>query len=303
MKKIKKLMLSAFTMLTFCFLFANVLTVNAKTSPVNGNIYINYGYDGKGNVKSQKKIRVTTYSSTIDSFQVRYGSGDKIANLKVNKSGLKAAVTDTENYSDYGRSYISLYATKAATYKITFDVVNSSNVKRGHYTVQVQAVNSDALIKKATFKGKTVLSNTGTIKKSVKTNSSKSATKVTGSSGKLKVTANSQYKITGIVAAYVNKNGTYSYKKLKNGKTLTLSKAYESSSTSAYSGSSSRSAKKYTYIYVSYKDKFLGNTVTYSVSSARGRKEIKCVRKNGLLGTTTTTYSRCPSATFTLWQY
>ena len=303
MKKIKKIVFGVFAVLAVCLLSVNVQTVNAETSPTDGKIYINYGKDGKGNVKEQKKVRITTYSESVSGFSVRYGSGDRIANLKVNKKGLTAKVTDTENDSTHGSSYISLYATKPATYKVTFDVVNSNNVKRGHYTVQVQAVNSTALIKKATFKGKTVLSDTGSIKKGVKTTSSKSAKKVTGSSGKLKLTANSQYKITGIVVAYVNKNGTYSYKKIKNGKTLTLSKNYDYVSISASTGSTYHSDKKYTDIYVSYKDKFFGDTVTYSISSARGRKEIKRVSKDVFRGTTTTTYSRCPIATFYLWQY
>lgn len=45
-----------------------------------------------------------------------------------------------------------------------------------------------------------------------------------GASGKFKITANSQYKITGIIAVSVDKNGKYTYKKFKNGKKLTLSK-------------------------------------------------------------------------------
>ena len=303
MKNIKRIMMSAITVMTFCLMFANVLTVQAETSPVDGKIYINYGYDVKGNVKEQKKIRVTTYSDDIKSFNVRYGSGDKIANLKVNKKGLEAKVTSSTNDSDYGYSYIGLYATKPATYKVSFDVLNSSNAKRGHYTVQVQAVNNNNVIKKATFGKQTVISNTSTIKKGVKKNSSKYSNKVKGSSGKLKISANSQYKITGIVVVSVDKNGKYSYKKFKNGKKLTLSKNYEYTHTSAYAGTKEHSHTKNTYICVSYKDKFLGDSVTYSITSARGRKEVKRVWKDGFTGAKSTDYSRCPSATFTLWQY
>lgn len=303
MKNFKKIMMSAFTVLTFCFLFANVQIVNAETSPVDGNIYINLGYDVKGNVKQQKKIRVVTYSADSTVFDVRYGSGDKISNLKVNKKGLEAKVTSTVNYSSYGYSYISLYATKPATYKVSFDVVNSKNVKRGHYTVQVQAVNSNSIIKKATFGKQTVVSNAASIKKGVKTNSSKYSTKVKGSSGKLKLSTNSQYKITGILVVSVDKNGKYTYKKIKNNKKLTLSKNYEYTSTNAEYGTKYHSSKKYTYICVSYKDKFFGDTVTYSITNARGRKEVKRVEKDTFTGERTTTYSRCPSATLTLWQY
>lgn len=295
----KKLLMSIFTMLAFCVLFANVQTVNAETSLTPGNIYINYTTDAKGNIIQQKKLRITTYSSGMTSFDVRYGNGDKIANLKVNKKGLTAGITRT----DYGRSDISLYATKPATYTVSFDVVNSAGAKRGSYKVQVQAVNNNSLIKKATFGKQTVISNTGTIKKNVKTNTSKTARKVSGSAGKLKITANSQYKITGIIMLSTNKNRVYTYKKIRNGKKITLSKNYEYISSDASYGTKSSDPKKYTYIYVSYKDKFLGDTVTYSITKARGKKEIKRVEKDGITGIRSTTYSRCPSATISLWQY
>lgn len=303
MEKLKRIMMSAITVMTFCLMFANVLKVQAETSMENGKIYINWGFDVKGNVKEQKKVRVITYSDDIKSLHIRHGSGDKIANIKVNKKGLDAKVTSNQIYSDYGDSYISLYATKPATYKVSFDVLNGSNVKRGHYTVQVQAVNSDSVIKKATFGKQTVISNTATIKKGVKKNSSKESCKVKGSSGKLKISANSQYKITGIVVVSVDKNGKYTYKKFKNGKNLTLSKNYEYTTTSAEQGRKYHYSKKNTYIYVSYKDKFLGDSVTYSITSARGRKEVKCVKKDAFTGWRTTSYSRRPySDTFTLWQ-
>lgn len=303
MKRIKSVMMCAFAMLTFCVLFANVQMVHAETAYVDGKIYVNPENDVKGNIKEQKKIRILTYSDDITTFYVRYGSGDKIANLKTNKKGLETSVSSAYNYSNYGSSYIALYATKPATYKVSFDVVNSQNQKRGHYTVQVQAVNSDSLIKKAVFGKQTIESNSATIKKGVKKISSKSSSKVSGKSGKLKITANSQYKVTGIVTVTVNKNGQYVYKKFKNGKKLTLSQNYESTSTSAYSGTKSHSPKKNTYIYVSYKDKFFGNTVTYSITKARGIKEIKCVTKNAFTGRRTTSYSRYSGSTITLWQY
>lgn len=306
MKRVKSIMMCAFTLLTFCVLFANVQTVHADTSYVNGKIYVNPVTDVKGNIKDCKKVRVATYSDYIESFPVRYGSGDKIANLKVNKKGLEAGVTYTYNASasNYGEAKISLYATKPATYKVSFDIVNSKGQKRGgRYTVQVQAVNSEGVIKKAVFGKQTVKSDSGSIKKGVKKNSSKSAYKVKGKSGKLKITANSQYKITGIVVVSVNKKGQYVYKKFKNGKKLTLSQNYEATGTDAYWGRTYHDLKKYTYIYVSYKDKFFGHTRTYSVSKARGRNEIKSVYKNGITGSRSTDYYRLPSATIQLWQY
>lgn len=302
MRKIKSIMMCAAAVLTMCFMFSNVIVANAATTKVTGNVYVEPYTDVKGNVKQTTKMRVLTYS--IDSLDVEHGAGDKITNLKCNKkTGL--SLCQTSYYSDgssYGATTISVYATKTGTYKLTFDVVNSANQKRGSYTVTVQAVNTDSLIKKATFGSKTVVANSSTIKKSKKTTTTTRATKVTGSSGKLKITPNSQYKITGMVVVSVSKSGTYTYKKIKNGKKITLSKAYATINKDA-SGNDYSSTKKYTYIYVSYKDTFFGDTVTYSVSSARGRKEVKRVMKNALTGETSTTYSKVPTATITLWQY
>lgn len=302
MKSIKSIMMCAFSVLAFCFLLSGVQTVCAAEY-VNGRIYVNPIEDVKGNYKDCKKIRIDTYSDYCGSFRVRYGSGDKLANLKVNKKGLSVAVSSSNNYSEYGDSTISLYATKPTTYKVSFDVLNSQNQKRGHYTVQVQAVNSDAVIKKAVFGKQTIRLNSATIKKGVKKTSWKSVNKVSGKSGKLKITPNSQYKITGIITVSVNKKGQYVYKKFKNGKKLTLSQNYESVSASAYYGTRYHSFKKKTYVYVSYKDKFFGNSVTYSVTKARGIKEVKRVEKDAVTGEKKTSYGRCPSATISLWQY
>lgn len=305
MKRIKSFMLCIMTVMTFCLLLSNVLTVSAATEKKEGEVYVEAYYDVKGNVQNTKKMRIGTMD--MYSFEVEYGKGDKITNLKVKKKGgMTAKVTYSREYaySDYGYSDISMYATKAGTYTVSFDVVDSQNKKLKSCSVKVQAVNSWEPIKKAVFGKKTVKTNTGSIKKGTLKTSSKTATKVSGKSGKIKVTPNSQYKITGLVVVAVDKNGKYTYKKIKNGKNITLSKTYENVYRYASDdGYSSRSAKKYTYIYVSYKDKFFGDTRTYSISKARGRKEVKCVEKNKVTGRKTTSYSRCPSADITLWQY
>lgn len=89
MRKMKKVVTSIFTVLMFCFLFATVLTVHAETAPVDGKIYINYDKDVNGNLKERKKIRISTYADSVSSIDVRYGSGDKISNLKVTRKAWK----------------------------------------------------------------------------------------------------------------------------------------------------------------------------------------------------------------------
>ena len=279
MKRIKSTMLCMMALMTFSLMFVNVLTVQAAKEKTPGGVYVEPYTDSKGNVKEQKKFRVVTYS-TGESFNVEYGPNNKIKSLKVNKKGMTAKVTEKySNNSDdynYNSATISLYATKAGTYTVSFKVVNSKGKTRKKCKVKVQAVNSSSLIKKVTFGKKTVISRSSSTKGGAKKTVTKESTKVSGKSGKLKITPNSQYKITGMVVLSVGKNGKYSYKKVKNGKKITLSKKYykgESASSDLYS----RPTKKYTYIYVSYKDKFLGSSVTYSVAKKDGKKVVKRV--------------------------
>lgn len=310
MKSIKKVML-CMTVMTFCLLFANVLTVSAAEK-TPGGVYFEEYQNAKGEWKNYNKKRISTY--VMSSIRVDYANGDKIANLKVNKkSGLKAAVTYeydvTSKYEggSYAYATINLFAEKAGKYTVSFNVLNSAGQSRGKYSITVQAVNSDDLIKKATFGKQTVASSSASIKKGIKKTTSTTSSKVSGTAGKLKITPNSQYKITGLVVATVDKNGMYTYKKVKNGKSITLSKNY---ARAEHTGSSnSRDAKKNTYIYISYKDKFNNDTHTYSVSKSRGIKEIKHVFKDGRNGKKSTEYltvGQWPSDNgeyLLLWQY
>lgn len=319
MKRIKQMLMCAIATFALCFMFANVITVQAADKET-GKIYINAIQDKKGNWKSNKKLRIETYADASDgreyyyywtsepyncarsTIKVEYAAGDKISNLKVNKKkGLEASVVQTySNGSDYGYTTIGVYATKAGTYKVSFNIVGANGKSKGKQTVTVQAVNNNAVYKKLTFGGQTVFENTTTVKGGKKTTKTKDNTKVSGKAGKLKITPNSQYKITGIIVRTVGSNGKYSYKKIKNGKTITLSKGYGYIYKTA-SGHNGTDVKKYTNVYVSYKDKFFGNTITYSITSKRGKKEVKYVHKNGVTGEKTVYYDA--GSSFTLWQY
>lgn len=302
MKRIKSMMLCMMALMTFSLMFVNVLTVQAAKEKTPGGVYVEPYQDSKDNWKEQKKFRVATYSN--GSFDVEYGPENKIKSLKVNKKGMTVKVTgkysDNSDDYNYNSATISLYATKAGTYTVSFKVVDSKGKTRKKCKVKVQVVNNDSVIKKATFGKKTVRLYSSSIKGGTKKTVSKSSTKVSGKSGKLKITPNSQYKITGMVVVSVGKNGKYSYKKVKNGKKITLSKKYYKGD-SASSGLYSRPTKKRTYIYVSYKDKFLGESRTYSVVKKDGHKVLKQVFTSGW-GKSTSYYSEPYDADITLWQ-
>ncbi len=328
MKRQKKLLVGLTMAFAFCFLFANVLSVQAFTTAnkVKDAVYVDAVTNAKGNWVNTTKHRINTFS--INSFEVEFGQGAQIRNLKSNKKGLE--VKQTEYYANrsyhntydangnlsgefrYGSARISLYATKTGSYKVTFDVYSSAGVKLKKYTVNVLAVNDTGVIKTATL-GKTKLRTLKTkLKKGVLTKSSSVINKVNEKSGKLKFTANTKYKITGFVVKGVNKNGKAFYKKYKNGKNIKLSEAYAYKESDAYDNSSSNPAKKYTYIYVSYKDTFTGDTCTYSVSKKRGKKEIVRTYKEKNTGKKTISYDPTSSddeyydfsgTILTLWNY
>lgn len=310
MKKLKKLVMGLTAAFALCLAFANVISVQAYDSPHWENkVYINMTTNASNNYVNNTKIRTGLFSSTT--FRVYFPEGQDVTNIKSNKKGLEVARTAyysksktynvwdaaTKSYKDetfnLGYATISLYATKAGSYKVTFNVGSSK------YTVNVLA-SASGVYTKATL-GKTKLyANSAKVKNGELTQTITNTEKVSVKKGKLKFTAGSQYKITGFVVRYVDKNGKEQIKKYKNGKNIVLSQGYNYSS--KYSdGSYSKSAKKYTYVYVSYKDKFTGSSVTYSVSKSRGKKEVKMVSKNGITKKSTTSYS--PYATLELWSY
>lgn len=302
MKRFRNILKCAVAVLTLCLLWSTAITADAAAYK-SGNVYINRWTDSKGNAKSYTKQRmvINGFAST----DVEYASGDKITKLKVNKKGLAAAVTyeydpGYEGYS--AEATISLCASKTGTYKVSFTVVDANNRKRGSYKVTVQVVANSEVIKKATFGKQVVEQNLTTVKKGTASTTHISNKKVSGKDGKLKITPNSQYKITGIVVQSVDKNGKWTYKKIKNGKKITLSRQYAYISKDP-TGTNTSSRKKVTYIYVSYKDPFTGNTDTYSLTKSRGRKEIKNVWKNGKTGVKRVTYGRTLDYDFGLWQY
>ena len=291
------------TAFAICFLFANVLNVQAYTyeDKAKNGVYIEAVRNVKGKWVNNTKQRISTFS--IASIDVEFPEKSTIRNLKSNKKGLEVKQTyyngNIIDYYSYGKATLSLYATKTGSYKVTFDVYNKDGVKLQKCTLNILAVNDNNVIKTATL-GKTKLrTSKATVKNGELTLSRSYVDKVSAKSGKLKVTGNSKYKITGLVVQGTDKNGKIYMKKIKNGKNIALSQDYEYGYHSG--GHSYRGSRKYTYIYVSYKDTFTGNSVTYSVSSKRGKKEVVRTEKNKLTGTTEVIYD--PSATLTLWNY
>lgn len=183
---------------------------------------------------------------------------------------------DATDY-EYSKADIQLDSTKKGTYSVKIKVGSKTT------TVKVYVTDNTAPISQMKL-GKSVL------KKVSRKASSKSITNAYQSnfyvsskvkSGKLKLSATKGYKITGMVVAYVNKDGKAVYKKVKNGKKITLSQAlaYRNTYTDGYY---SKSSKKRTEIFVSYKDSYTGYSVTYAPVKKGGLNKIKrTIKKTG----------------------
>lgn len=219
-----------------------------------------------------KKIRI--FPGSIDNYTTNFdlpALGDKIKNLKSNSKNLYVKQTAGRDYksswdtSSNGSSVtLGMYAKKAGTYKVTFDIYSSNNKKKSSKTITVYA-KSDLPIKKFTYGGKVYKYNVNQ-----------------KSSGKIQVKMNSGYKLKKIeVGKYQVKNtangkeSEIKYTTIKNGSKITLSKVpytyeYKSGSLteSYYSNSFSKGMNAETLIRITYTDKYTKQsaTTTYSLS-------------------------------------
>lgn len=201
---------------------------------------------------------------------------------------------------EYSTAIIQLTSSKAGTYTVSVDV-NGQVTKLKVYVSKYAGDRrvSVTLDKKILSETKRKASDNGY------TDSNTSEYKVSSSlkSGKLKVKAESGVKITGLIVATVNKNGKMVYKKVKNGKKISLSQ-YLAQDDRSLNGSYNRSSKKRTYVYVSYKDTKLGTSTTYTVTKKHGVQEVKRTIKYASNSKKYVDYlSYGNGSTFSIWSY
>lgn len=328
MKQIKKLMKFVAFMFVVGVLFANTTTAEAAISKrAEGAIYVNpqyhrYQYDSTWSDdynnsemiwKSVTKIRMGQDSETT--FSVYFGrEGDYISDVKVNKKGLTAGVTYQDNgyytyYKDSTDSYegcygnITMISQKKGNYTVSFNVRKADGSIAGSYKVKVYAYNG-SVYSQAKLGSKVVYKQTISHKNGTLTTKSKYTYKVANSlkSAKLKLTANKGYKITGLVYVYYNANGKPVAKKVKNGRTIKLSQQYAWRDYNS-NGTSSKAERMLTNVYVSYKDTYLGTSVSYSVVKRHNQKMIKCVEKDQTGQVSTSYYTLGNNSNMSFWRY
>lgn len=207
--------------------------------------------------------------------------GDRIANVKSSSSNLIAKKTyesyyistsrnmdsewdeqlqdyvykeKTETSERYDYTYISYFAKKAGTYKVTFDVVMPDGGVRCTKTVKVTATGSSvntSPVKSIKYDGKELY------------NYYPFTTKT---SGKLSVQMNSKYKLVKIEIGKRNSKGEYDYKTTKNGKKITLAKSARYTDKNSWSETKYDPLFPHTEIRITYQDKKTKEKSTYTTS-------------------------------------
>lgn len=294
-------------------LIVSTLSVNsyAYTQEIKKDdvLYVSPSVDINGKWVNLSKLRMRAFST--QSFRADINTNARLSVKSSKPSALKAVMTEYNYVDDIKRDLsngsegivnatISLYATKTGTYTVTVTATLKDGTIR-QQKIKVLVTSVTGVYKKIKYGKKTVLSKSGKISKGQLQTKASQSLRVTKKSGKLTVTPNSQYKITGIIVESVDKKGKAVYKKIKNGKNIKVSKGYLYTDTHANYNYSSRTPRKYTYVYISYKDKFTGDTYTYSISKDRGRKEVKLVTTDKRTGRKIVKYR--PEVSLYLWNY
>ena len=306
LKKVLAFML-ALAVILATFKVAPASNVEAKSTKYKaGSVYIVpeeiSGYDSTAIWKSVPKKRVVVYNTSH--MYVYYANLAEITDVNVKGKGLVAyprkgySITNGIRYG-----YIDFEARKAGTYTVSFKIKRADGGLSKKYSFKVFATTTSSTYKSVKYAGKTVRSAKGSMKKGVRTIKTTTNYKISKASGKLQITGNTGYKITGVVVVTNNgKNYAPTAKAYKNGAYITTSKNY------AYSykgdGSKEHSEKKTTGVYVSYKDTKMGTYVKYSVTKKHGTQEIKRVQKSAN-GKVTTEYflPRSNNGNITLWRF
>lgn len=201
---------------------------------------------------------------------------------------------------EYATATIQLTSTKKGTYKVNVIVNGVKTTLKVYVTPYGNEVFTKVKLGEETINSVKITSSAKNYSVERVTNYKvKSSLK----SAKLKLTANKGIKITGIVVASINEDGNIVMKKYKNGKNIKLSQGYAYNYNNAWSdGSKGKSAKKYTYVCVSYTDKYTKRSVKYSIVKKHGKKQIKEVSK-GTDGKKRVSYYDYGEAGFALWSY
>ncbi len=208
----------------------------------------------------QTAYEVRTYKNGYYYTGTEYGApitvnfdvaGDKIVNLKSSSANLRVYCVSTKKYSKNAK--IGVWSKKPGKYTVSFDVADKAGKVKEHKAVTVKVYLDKATkspVKKITYHGKSMWDENFYDAVSMP------------KSGKLKVTMNKGFQLTGIRLEKRGKDGNYTYSSVKNGKKITLSTNVYSYKSDRYSRTDMDAG---TYVEISYKNKKTGETgkITY----------------------------------------
>lgn len=249
MKKLKKIICGFLVMvMSVTLLFA----ADSQTALAAGSVYVNSDVRcGVGmRYSSAIKVSLVDTNDTIKNIKVYQGK------KKTNNLVVKLTEKNTGSYSPY--AYLTIYAKKAGTYKIKFDVYKSSKRKRTSRTVRVHAQGYNSVISSVKLNGKNI----------IKSSSDTYSAYVSNKSAKVKFGLSNGYKIKKITVSYRDQNGREKTKNFKNGKKLNLGNYGYSYDNNNYW---QKGMWAYTKFTITYKDKYAQDvnynegTVTYYI--------------------------------------
>lgn len=196
---------------------------------------------------------------------IHLNNGDRVSNIQSNSKNLIAQKT-LETFSlyewsdscNYYVTYISYFAKKKGTYKVSFDVIKADGTKKCTKTITVKAVSNTSTtspVKSIKYAGKDLYTY---MPYSTKT------------SGKLKVSLKKNYKLVSIEIGKYNKKGNLVYTKVKNNQKIKLAtkevKRYDSKYSDGSTSYTYDCLLPYTEIRITYKDKKTGETEVFYTS-------------------------------------
>lgn len=262
--------------------------VNAASTKYKKGVYISTSYLYNSSKWVNTKITRSTIYTKGGFYVYLPERGDTIANLKATKNKAIVRVSHTgSTYVQTGSTYtyvpyvyISYITNKPGTINITFKIKKADGKYRSKKVHKFTVISSpdNYSFKNISFGGHTIFDAKTVMKNKIKTTKTISDYRTGLSSGRFYVTPNDGYKITGLVVCTTDKDGSYKARSYANGATIPTSQ--NPSYGSFNGGSESGTTRKYTYVYISYKDTKLHTAYKYSVVNVHGTQEIKCVHRD-----------------------
>lgn len=228
--------------------------VNGVSYDNEEEISVGYAYryanggDDYTSVSTDSDDRVVNVKSSSKNLLAKKTRERRITRTDVDYD-YKTAQNITTTTTSYEDAYISYFAKKAGKYTVTFDVADKDGKVKCTKSITVIARGSSnytyvSPVKSIKYAGKDLWMH---------------SPYATRTKGKIQVKMNKGYKLVSLEVGKINSKGETVYKKVKNGKNITLAKSIRYITTDSDSYYSAKTTVDrlfpYTYLKVTYKNK------------------------------------------------